>query len=142
MAARSCLFWARVDANWCWAMTSLAWSRRWGPTCCTSHPATGSGASGQLAIQWLSRWGARVTAVCGGASAARCLALGATQVVDRGTTRLSDLPSDCDATLNFGTWADDADVLGRLHAGALGHATTVHPLLGHIDDRGWLTGGR
>lgn len=99
------------------------------------------GALGQLAIQWLSRWGARVTAVCGAASAARCLTLGATQVVDRGTTRLSDLPSDCDATLNFGTWADDADVLGRLHAGALGHTTTVHPLLGHIDDRGWLTGG-
>jgi len=35
---------------------------------------------GQLAIQWLSRWGARVTAVCGGASAARCLALGATHL--------------------------------------------------------------
>lgn len=99
------------------------------------------GALGQLAIQLLSRWGASVTAVCGATSRDRCLALGATRVIDRHTTRLADLPSNCDATLNFGAWADEADVVGRLHPHALGHATTVHPLLGEIDARGWLSGG-
>lgn len=99
------------------------------------------GALGQLAIQLLSRWGASVTAVCGAASAARCLALGATRVVDRHATPLADLPSNCDVTLNFGTWVDEADVIGRLHRTALGHATTVHPLLGEIDARGWGSGG-
>ncbi len=113
------------------------------------HNATGrhvlvngaGGALGQLAIQLLSRWGASVTAVCGATSAARCLALGASQVIDRHTTHLADLPSVCDATLNFGAWADDAEVMGRLHRHALGHATTVHPLLGEIDACGWLAGG-
>lgn len=99
------------------------------------------GALGQLAIQLLSRWGASVTAVCGGASSGRCLALGATHVVDRHITPLLDLPSNCDVTLNFGAWADEADVMGRLHRKALGHATTVHPLLGEIDAHGWLSGG-
>lgn len=99
------------------------------------------GALGQLAIQLLSRWGASVTAVCGARSAPRCLALGATRVVDRHATCLADLPSDCDATMNFGVWADEAGVMGRLHHHALGHATTVHPLLGEIDARGWLSGG-
>ena len=99
------------------------------------------GALGQLAIQLLSRWRASVTAVCGATSAARCLALGASQVIDRHTTRLADLPSNCDASLNFGAGADEAEVMGRLHPHALGHATTVHPLLGDIDTRGWLAGG-
>jgi D-arabinose 1-dehydrogenase-like Zn-dependent alcohol dehydrogenase len=99
------------------------------------------GALGQLAIQLLCRWGAVVTAVCGRASHGRCLALGATRVVDRHGTRLLDLPSDCDVTLNFGDWSDEADVIGRLHPSAMGHATTVHPLLGEIDARGWLAGG-
>lgn len=99
------------------------------------------GALGQLAIQQLARWGASVTAVCGSASVARCQALGATQVLDRNATRLSALPSDCDASLNFGAWADEADVFARLHASALGHATTVHPLLAHIDADGWVSGG-
>ena len=99
------------------------------------------GALGQLAIQLLSRWGAWVTAVCGSASHTRCLALGAHQVIDRHATALSGLPSNCDVTLNFGAWSDDADVIGRLHRSALGHATTVHPLLGEIDARGWVAGG-
>lgn len=99
------------------------------------------GALGQLAIQWLSRWGASVTAVCGSASRQRCLELGAREVIDRHTTPLSSLPSNCDVTLNFGAWCDEADVLGRLHRSALGHATTVHPLLGETDARGWVMGG-
>ncbi len=101
----------------------------------------GGGALGQLAIQLLTRWGASVTAVCGAASSARCVSLGAKQVIDRHATRLSSLPSNCDATLNFGAWADEADVIGRLRPTALGHATTVHPLLGETDARGWLVGG-
>lgn len=101
----------------------------------------GGGALGQLAIQLLSRWGASVTAVCGSASGARCLSLGAHQVIDRQTTALSELPSNCDVTLNFGSWANEFDVMGRLHRSALGHASTVHPLLGEIDARGWLAGG-
>lgn len=99
------------------------------------------GALGQLAIQLLSRWGASVSAVCGRSSSARCLGLGAAQVIDRHSTRPSALPSNCDATLNFGAWSDEGDVLGRLHRSALGHATTVHPLLGEIDARGWVAGG-
>jgi D-arabinose 1-dehydrogenase-like Zn-dependent alcohol dehydrogenase len=99
------------------------------------------GALGQLAIQLLSRWGASVTAICGADAAARCLALGATQVVDRRTIRLADLPSNADASLNFGAWADEPEVVRRLHRHALGHACTVHPLLGEIDARGWLPGG-
>lgn len=99
------------------------------------------GALGQLAIQWLSRWGASVTAVCGKASHQRCLGLGARAVIDRRAITLSSLPSDCDVTLNFGAWIDEADVLGRLHGSALGHATTVHPLLGEADTHGWLMGG-
>lgn len=99
------------------------------------------GALGQLAIQLLSRWGAQVTAVCSQGSATRCLALGAVQVVDRHNTPLAELPSVFDATLNFGAWADEAGVVGRLHRSALGHATTVHPLLADIDAQGWLRGG-
>lgn len=99
------------------------------------------GALGQLAIQLLSRWGASVTAVCGSTSVTRSLALGAARVVDRHATRLTDLPSNCDVTLNFGAWADELSVLGRLHPSALGHATTVHPMLAEIDARGWLAGG-
>lgn len=101
----------------------------------------GGGALGQLAIQLLSRWGASVTAVCSRASANRCLALGAHQVIDRQAMTWSELPPNCDVTLNFGAWSDEADVIGRLHRSALGHATTVHPLLGEVDARGWLAGG-
>ncbi|MBI2734524.1 MAG: alcohol dehydrogenase catalytic domain-containing protein [Aquabacterium sp.] len=98
------------------------------------------GALGQLAIQLLSRWGAQVTAVCSQGSATRCLALGAAQVIDRHNTPLAELPSVFDATLNFGAWADEAGVVDRLHRSALGHATTVHPLLADIDAQGWLRG--
>lgn len=99
------------------------------------------GALGQLAIQLLTRWGASVSAVCGATSATRCIELGASQVLDRHTCNLADLPAHWDASLNFGAWADEAKVMSRLHGHALGHATTVHPLLGEIDARGWLSGG-
>jgi hypothetical protein len=51
------------------------------------------------------------------------------------------VPTDFDAVLNFANWDDDIALASRLSANALGHATTVHPLLGHIDRLGWLRGG-
>ena len=45
-----------------------------------------------------------------------------------------------DATLNFATWDDDLALVGCLRDGALGHATTVHPMLGNFDKYGWVRG--
>jgi len=99
-----------------------------------------SGALGQLATQCLAAWGADITAVCSARHADLCLALGASHVVDRHTRRLDDLPSRFQATLNFGSWNDEAALLRRLGPDALGHATTVHPLLGALDAYGWVGG--
>lgn len=100
-----------------------------------------SGGLGQLALQVLSRWGARVTAVCSTAHVQTCRDLGATVVVDRTRRALSTLPKCYDVSLNFATWQDEASLLSRLKPGAMGHATTVHPLLDSIDKQGWLKGG-
>lgn len=100
----------------------------------------GGGALGQLCIHLLSGWGARVTAVASGRHAKRCRALGAQEVVDRHQQSLESLPADFDVTLNFGAWEDDAALVRRLGPRALGHATTVHPVLGALDERGWLKG--
>ncbi len=45
-----------------------------------------------------------------------------------------------DATLNFAAWDDDLALIGALRDGALGHATTVHPLLVNFDELGWVRG--
>lgn len=100
----------------------------------------GGGALGQLSIQLLSGWGARVTAVASGRHAKRCKALGAQVVIDRHQKSLESLPADFDVTLNFGSWEDDAVLVSRLGQLALGHATTVHPVLGAFDERGWFKG--
>lgn len=100
-----------------------------------------SGGLGQLALQVLSRWGARVTAVCSTAHVQRCRDLGATVVVDRTRRAVSTLPACYDATLNFATWQDEQALVSRLKPGAMGHATTVHPLLDSMDVHGWLKGG-
>jgi NADPH:quinone reductase-like Zn-dependent oxidoreductase len=99
-----------------------------------------SGALGRLALHLLVQWGARVTAVSGPGGLRDSLALGAEQAVDRLLVPLSQLPTDFDASLNFAAWEDDAALLARLHAGALGHATTVHPLLENVDRLGWMGG--
>lgn len=99
-----------------------------------------SGALGQLATQCLAAWGADITAVCSARHADLCLSLGARHVVDRQTRRLDDLPSRFQVTLNFGSWDDEAALLRRLGPDALGHATTVHPLLGALDAYGWVGG--
>jgi reticulon-4-interacting protein 1, mitochondrial len=100
-----------------------------------------SGGLGQLALQVLRQWGARVTAVCSTANVQTCQNLGAAVVVDRNHRALSTLPSCYDASLNFASWQDEAALVSRLKSGAMGHATTVHPLLGSIDEHGWLRGG-
>lgn len=105
------------------------------------HGATGG--LGQLALGQLRRWGAEVTAIGSAAGLARCRELGAQALVDRHQPHWRDLPgapSAFDATLNFAIWADEPWLLGRLRPGALGHATTVHPLLAHIDDHGFVGG--
>lgn len=100
-----------------------------------------SGGLGQLALQVLGRWGARVTAVCSTAHVQTCRDLGAHEVLDRTRQSLSSLAPRFDASLNFATWQDEATLISRLHPNALGHATTVHPLLASFDERGWVQGG-
>jgi hypothetical protein len=78
--------------------------------------------------------------VAGERHARRCEALGARTVIDRRRQSLDSLPADFDATLNFGAWEEDAALIRRLGPLALGHASTVHPLLGALDEQGWLKG--
>lgn len=52
----------------------------------------------------------------------------------------SQLGTTFDATLNFATWDDDVMLVRCLRAGALGHATTVHPMLANFDKYGWVRG--
>jgi len=99
-----------------------------------------SGGLGQLALQVLGRWGADITAVCSTAQVQRCRDLGAAHVWDRSQQPLSNLPRHFDASLNFATWTDEATLIGCLRPGAIGHATTVHPLLASFDERGWVSG--
>jgi hypothetical protein len=60
--------------------------------------------------------------------------------VARGPQALQKLPDDFAAALNFGSWDDDAQLSRCLDFRALGHATTVHPLLATFDAQGWLRG--
>ena len=99
-----------------------------------------SGALGRLALQTLTHWGARLTAVCGPAGVADCFALGAQAVLERGGKPLQALTPVFDASLNFADWSQEAWTISRLKPGALGHATTVHPLLQNFDRLGWLGG--
>src|SRR5690606_27459711 len=99
-----------------------------------------SGGLGQLALQLLSCWGAEVSAVCSTADMETCRASGASLVVDRTRTAIASLPAMFDATLNFAVWESETELIGKLKPDALGHATTVHPLLGAFDQHGWLRG--
>ncbi|MES2127023.1 MAG: alcohol dehydrogenase catalytic domain-containing protein [Pseudomonadota bacterium] len=98
-----------------------------------------SGGLGLLAIRMLHAMGAEVTAVASHAFA-ECRAAGALHLVDRRVTPLHKLESRFAATLNFANWDDDAALLRLLATDALGHATTVHPLMAHIDAHGLLLG--
>jgi NADPH:quinone reductase-like Zn-dependent oxidoreductase len=99
-----------------------------------------AGALGRLALQLLSRWGCRVTAVCDAGKTDDCRALGAERAIERGPQAIASLPADFDVVLNFASWDDDPALASRLGSHALGHATTVHPLLGHFDKLGWVRG--
>jgi NADPH:quinone reductase-like Zn-dependent oxidoreductase len=100
-----------------------------------------AGGLGTLATQTLSAWGARVTAIARESNSKVCLEAGATEVVERTDKLFGSLGRTFDATLNFATWQDDLALLGCLRDGALGHATTVHPMLGNFDQLGWVRGG-
>jgi NADPH:quinone reductase-like Zn-dependent oxidoreductase len=99
-----------------------------------------NGGLGRLALQLLRSWDSRVTGICAAGTRADYLALGAEAAVERGPDCIASLRDDFDAVLNFGGWDDDAALASRLGPGASGHATTVHPLLGHFDRFGWLRG--
>lgn len=103
------------------------------------HGATGG--LGTLALQMLSIWGASTTAIARASGFDACRQAGAVSVVDAATQPFSDLGHSFDATLNFATWEDDLALIGCLKEGALGHATTVHPMLGSLDEHGWIVGG-
>lgn len=99
-----------------------------------------SGGLGRMSIQLLTSWGARVTAVCSTPQVEACRALGAASVWDRKRQPLSGLAPQHDAVLNFGAWEDELALIGALKSGALGFASTVHPLLSNFDKYGWLGG--
>lgn len=99
-----------------------------------------AGGLGTLALQMLSTWGARITAVANPSSSDACRNAGAAAIVDGANGPFASLACAFDATLNFASWDDDLSMLGCLREGAFGHATTVHPLLRNFDELGWLRG--
>ena len=99
-----------------------------------------AGGLGRLALQTLSAWGARVTAVAKASDLQACREAGAAEVIDRASNPFAALTRTFDATLNFATWDDERALIGCLRQGALGHATTVHPMLRNFDEYGWVGG--
>ncbi|RZL89558.1 MAG: zinc-binding alcohol dehydrogenase [Variovorax sp.] len=99
-----------------------------------------TGGLGRLAMQLLHHWGSEITAICGRGQRQTGLGLGAQVAVEHGPACIESLPSDFDVVLNFANWDDDAHLASRLGAGAMGQATTVHPLLANFDRLGWLGG--
>ena len=99
-----------------------------------------AGGLGTLALQMLSAWGAKITAIARPPMLAGCLQAGAAEVLDGSKESFSSLGRTFDATLNFAIWDDDLALVRCLRDGALGHATTVHPMLGNFDRYGWVRG--
>jgi NADPH:quinone reductase-like Zn-dependent oxidoreductase len=99
-----------------------------------------AGGLGLLALQTLSAWGAQATAIAKASDVAACLAAGASEVIDRNQNPFASSRGAFDATLNFALWDDELKLLACLRQGALGHATTVHPLVQNFDEWGWLGG--
>jgi reticulon-4-interacting protein 1, mitochondrial len=99
-----------------------------------------AGALGTLALQTLSKWGARVMAVAKASDLEACIAAGAVEAVDRDKQPFKKLAGLFEATLNFAVWGDELPLLACLKEGALGHATTVHPLVQNFDEWGWVGG--
>jgi NADPH:quinone reductase-like Zn-dependent oxidoreductase len=99
-----------------------------------------NGGLGRLPMQLLQYWGSEITAICGRGQHHVGLDLGAKVAVEHGPGCIESLPSDFDVVLNFANWDDDAYLASRLGTGAMGQATTVHPLLANFDRLGWLGG--
>jgi NADPH:quinone reductase-like Zn-dependent oxidoreductase len=99
-----------------------------------------SGAIGRMALQVLVHWGARVTAVCSTGNIETCRRLGATTIVDRLVSSISQISERFDFTLNFGAWEDEEMMISRLKKTALGSATTCHPILSNCDEAGLFRG--
>lgn len=99
-----------------------------------------SGGIGLLATQLLTRWGARVTGIASADSLPAVVAAGAEQAHDWRSRPWDLLSGRFDATLNFANWLDEPTLLRCLRPGALGHATTVHPLLSNVDGHGYVLG--
>ncbi len=99
-----------------------------------------AGGLGTLALQTLSEWGARVTAIAKAPDLPACLQAGAAKAVERERNPFANMRGAFDATLNFATWHDESKLLSCLREGALGHATTVHPLMQNFDEGGWVAG--
>ncbi len=101
----------------------------------------GTGGLGMIAVQLLKRRGANVAATGSNGRLPMCRRAGASLVIDRDREELSALPYRFAATLNFANWDDEGALLRLLGPQAIGHATTVHPLLGNFDRFGLLRGG-
>jgi len=100
-----------------------------------------AGGLGTLALLMLSAWGAKITAIARHPAMAGCLQAGAAEVLDGTKQPLGSLGRTFDTTLNFASWDADLALVRCLWQRALGHATTVHPLLGNLDRYGWVRGG-
>lgn len=99
-----------------------------------------NGGLGRLAMQVLQPWGCEITAICGKGQRQPALDLGAQVAVEYGPVCIPSLPADFDVVLNFANWDDEALLASRLGPQAMGHATTVHPLLANFDRLGWVRG--
>lgn len=99
-----------------------------------------AGGLGTLALQMLSTWGAAVAAIARPQDFAACREAGAAVLVDSTDRPFASVSRTFDATLNFASSEHERLLLGCLRDGALGHATTVHPLLGNFDEFGWVRG--
>jgi len=99
-----------------------------------------SGGLGQMAMQILVGWGARVTAICSTGNIETCRQLGAAAIVDRLKLSIADIPERYDFSLNFGSWEDEEAMIGRLSKTAIGLATTCHPILANCDESGLIGG--
>ena len=97
-----------------------------------------AGGLGMLALQTLSHWRAQATAIAKASDLATCLKAGAADAVARDDNPFAKLSGRFDATLNFAAWDDESKLLSCLREGALGQATTVHPLVQSLDERGWI----
>jgi len=108
----------------------------------------GSGGIGSFAIQLLKAWGAEVTATCSTDKVERVKDLGADRVIDYKTQDFTQILKDIDLVLDTVGGDNEAKCLSVLKKSAAGHqgaaaqyVTLVIPVLGSIDQYGFLRGG-